>query len=55
MRFYYLSIWTVRNTVSMSPSGGVTQGKEGYSKVFLIEISTHVFTASLHTWFLFWN
>lgn len=45
----------MRNTVSMSPSGGVTQGKEGYSKVFLIEISTHVFTASLHTWFLFWN
>lgn len=53
MRFYCLSIWTVRNTVSLSPSGGVTQGKEGYSKVFLIVISTHVFTASLNTWFLY--
>ena len=44
-----LSIWTMRHTVYLSPSGDVTQGKEGCYKVFLTVVVALGWAAALHT------
>lgn len=38
----------MRHKVYLSPSGDVTQGKEGYSKAFLIAVGAFGWTAALH-------
>lgn len=40
----------MRCTVYPSPSGDVSQGKEGYSKAFLIAVGALGWAAALYTW-----